>query len=69
MKELEPIYVDYIEMNDPVEILKYARELLIPVIKKELNERGLKTDEFMRLHAADWAILSAIGKLGGLEEN
>ena len=69
MKELKPIYADFIEMSDPVEILKYARELLGPAILKEVNENGLKTDTAMRLMSADHAILKVIGKLGGLEES
>lgn len=69
MKEIKLIYADFYEMSDPVEILKYARELLGPVILKEVNENGLKTDAAMRLMSADHAILKAIITLGGMEEN
>lgn len=65
---ITPKFVDYLEMDDPVELLKYASELLSPVAKKELNEHGMKTEEFRRLLAAEQSILRAIYKLGGCEE-
>ena len=69
MKEIKLIYADFDGMSDPVEILKYARELLGPVILKEVHENGLTSDAAMRLMSTDHAILKAIITLGGLKEN
>ena len=69
MKEIKPIYTDFNEMSDPVEILEYTRGLLAPVILKEVNEKGLKTDTVMRLMSADNAMFEAILRLNRLKEN
>lgn len=69
MKEIKTIYADFTEMSDPAEILKYARELIGPVILKEVHEKGLKADTTMRLLSVDDAIVKTIIILGGMEED
>ena len=67
-KFVDYLFADYLELDDPVEILKYAVELLTPVAKKELSEHGFKTEEFMRLISVERSIFRAIYKLSGCDE-